>query len=331
MNSPAVNAPGSFLRTLYPPIEPYYSGRLRVSSLHELYYEESGNPHGQPVIFLHGGPGSGTSQKQRQFFDPRYYRIILLDQRGAGKSTPHACLEENTTWHLVEDLEKLRLHLHVDRWIVFGGSWGSTLALAYAISHPERVVALALRGIFTFKQYELDWLYKRGGASEVFPDVWARFVSIVPEQEHHDLMGAYHRLFQSKDEALRQRAACLWTEWEATVIKLIPDKELIREMTEDHHALAFALIENHYFRNKGFFPSENYLVENIDRIHSVPAVIVHGRYDMVCPLRAAWDLHQAWPQAELHIVPDAGHSVWEPGITHVLVEAMDRFRSLATP
>ena len=312
-------------RTFYPPIEPHRTGRLRVSGLHEIYYEESGNPTGKPVVFVHGGPGGGTDAKQRRFFDPRAYRIILFDQRGCGRSTPHACLDDNTTWHLVQDMETLRETLRIDRWQVFGGSWGSTLALAYAQTHPNRVTELVLRGIFMLRPAELRWFYQEG-ASALFPDAWERYLEPIPDEERDDLLLAYHRRLTGEDPEVRLRAARAWSQWEASTSFLIPDEDFVRRAGEDDFATAFARIEAHYFVNKGFFTAENQLLDAVATIRQIPAVIVQGRYDVVCPLVSAWDLHRAWPEARLEIVPDAGHSAYEPGILHQLVTATDGFR-----
>ena len=314
------------MRTLYPPIEPYDHGMLPVSDVHTLYYEQAGNPEGQPVVFLHGGPGGGLVPEYRQFFDPEAYRIILFDQRGAGRSTPHASLEENTTWHLVEDIEKLRAHVGVESWHVFGGSWGSTLALAYAETHPARVRSLTLRGIFLCRPKEIRWFYQEG-ASWVFPDVWEEYEKVIPEEERGDFVSAYYRRLTSDDEATRLAAARAWSVWEGSTSKLFFDPELIERFDEAEFALAFARIECHYFMNNAFFPTDNYLIEQVGKIRHIPATIVQGRYDVVCPARSAWELHRAWPEAELKIVPDAGHSATEPGIVSALVEATDKFKS----
>lgn len=314
-------------RTLYGPIEPYDSGHIPISDVHQLYYEQCGNPNGKPVVFLHGGPGAGVTPEYRRFFDPQAYRIILFDQRGAGRSIPHASLEDNTTWDLVSDIERIREHFGVEQWVVFGGSWGSTLALAYAVKHPERVLALVLRGIFLGRRNETTWLYEDGqGASAIFPEVWEQFVQLIPESERGDMLGAYYRRLTSEDAAVRFEAAHAWSLWEASALKLIPDQKLIDEFTEPDIATAIARIECHYFINDCFFETDNYLIENVDRIRHIPSVIVHGRYDIVCAFRNAWDLHRAWPEAALEIIPDAGHSVHEPGITDALIRATDSFR-----
>jgi len=311
-------------RTLYPAIEPFRTGRLRVSPIHEIYFEESGNPRGKPAIFVHGGPGSGTDPKQRRFFDPSRYRIVLFDQRGCGRSTPHASLEENTTWHLVADMEALREHLGIDRWQVFGGSWGSTLALAYAERHPDRVSELVLRGIFLLRRQEIDWFYQRG-ASALFPDCWEDYLAPIPEDERHDLLRAYHARLTHEDARVRREAARAWSIWEGRTSCLFPNEELIAKSGGDDFAIAFARIECHYFMHKGFFEPETELLDGVARIRHIPATIVQGRYDVVCPMESAWALHRAWPEARFVVVPDAGHSAFEPGITHELVEATDRF------
>jgi proline iminopeptidase len=312
-------------RGLYPTIEPYDTGVLQVTPVHGVYYEQSGNPRGKPVVFLHGGPGGGTDPRQRCFFDPAVYRIVLFDQRGCGRSTPHASLEGNTTWDLVGDIEALRRHLHVERWQVFGGSWGSTLALAYAEKHPEAVTELVLRGIFLLRRSEIDWFYQRG-ASALFADAWEDYLAPIPEAERHDLLHAYYRRLTGDDEAERTRAAKAWSVWEARTSFLHQNAELIAKNERDDYALAFARIECHYFVNGGFFTKESQLLDDVHRIRHIPAVIVQGRYDVVCPMESAWALHRAWPEAALEIVADAGHAALEPGILHHLVCATDRFR-----
>ncbi len=309
---------------LYPPLEPCRTGRLEVSDLHELYFEESGNPAGKPVVFLHGGPGGGTEPKQRRFFDPRRYRIVLFDQRGCGRSTPHASLEANTTWDLVADVERLREHLGVARWQVFGGSWGSSLALAYAERHPEQVTELVLRGIFLLRRQEIDWLYQRG-TSAIYPDAWERYVAHIPEAERGDMLAAFHARLTDPDPARRLAAAKVWSGWEGATSRLIPDPQLQDHMEEDAVALAMARVECHYFVNRGFLESEDQLLRDVGRIRHLPAVIVQGRYDVVCPMENAWDLHRAWPEADFVVTPDAGHSAFEPANSRALVAATDRF------
>jgi proline iminopeptidase len=315
------------VRELYPPLEPYQQGYLTVSPRHELYYEQSGNPEGRPVLFLHGGPGAGTEPLHRRFFDPAAYRIVLFDQRGAGRSRPHASLEENTTWHLVADIERLREALGIDRWLVFGGSWGSTLALAYAETHPGRVTGLVLRGIFLVRPQEIRWFYQEG-ASAIFPDAWEAFLEPIPAAERHDLVRAYYRRLTSADAAVRARAARAWSVWEAATSKLHPDPALVERFGQEAFAEAFARIECHYFVHGSFLRHPDQLLVDVDRIRHLPAVIVQGRYDVVCPMVSAWELHRRWPEAEFHVVPDAGHAATEPGIADRLLEATDRFRAL---
>lgn len=309
---------------LYPALEPYRTGFLETSSVHRLYFEESGNPDGKPVVFVHGGPGGGTSADHRRFFDPAAYRIILFDQRGCGRSTPHASIEENTTWHLVEDMEHLRARLGIDRWQVFGGSWGSTLALAYAQKHPQRVTELVLRGIFLLRREEIRWYYQEG-ASNIFPDAWERYLEPIPEAERGDLVKAYHARLFHPDPAVRLPAARAWSMWEGATSRLLVDPELIARLGEPYFAEAFARIECHYFVNEGFI-EQGQLLRDAHLIAHIPCVIVQGRYDVVCPMRSAWDLSKALPAARLVIVPDAGHSAGETGITERLVEATDAFR-----
>lgn len=312
------------MRLLYPPIEPYRQAMLPVSELHTLYFEESGKPEGRPVVFLHGGPGGGSMPLYRQFFDPEKWRIIIFDQRGCGQSTPHAELAENTTWDLVADIEKLRSHLDIPAWVVFGGSWGSTLALAYAQTHPKRCNGLILRGIFMLRAKEIHWFYQ-SGASYIFPDAWEGYLAPIPTDEQADLVRAYYRRLISSNSTTRQVAARAWSTWEASTSKLIPDETLVQRFGNDRFADAFARIECHYFVNGGFFDDENQLLNNIGCIQHIPAVIVQGRYDVVCPMTSAWELHRAWPEAELRVVAEAGHSASEPGIVSALVETTDRF------
>ena len=313
------------LRTFYPEIEPFRTGRLKVSELHEIYWEESGNPEGKPVVFLHGGPGGGTEPKHRRFFDPKAYRIVLLDQRGCGKSTPYASLEENTTWDLVADIEKVREELKIEKWQVFGGSWGSTLALAYAETYPARVTELVLRGIFLLRKSEIDWFYQRG-ADALFPDAWEGYLAPIPEAERGDMLGAYYKRLTGDDAKVRQEAARAWSVWEGSTSCLYPNADLIARTGGDDFSLAFSRIEAHYFINNGWLNKGQGLLENIDKIRKIPGVIVQGRYDVVCPAESAWALHRAWPEADLRIVRDAGHSAMEPGIVNELVSATDRFR-----
>ena len=312
-------------RTLYPEIEPYATGQLQVSTLHALYYEQCGNPQGKPVMFLHGGPGGGCNARCRQFFDPAAYRIVLFDQRGCGRSTPHAELRENTTWDLLADIERLRAHLGIEQWQVFGGSWGSTLALAYAEAHPEHVTELVLRGIFLLRRWELEWFYQRG-CDALFPDAWEKYLEPIPPTERGDLISAYHRRLTHEDAAVRLAAARAWSVWEGATSFLYQDPAHIESSGADAFALAFARIECHYFVNGGFLKQDDQLLQEVARIRHIPATIVQGRYDVVCPLRSAWDLHRAWPEAMLEIVPDAGHSAFEPGNTDALIRATDGYR-----
>jgi proline iminopeptidase len=313
------------LRGLYPEIEPYSSGMLAVSAPHNVYYEQCGNPRGKPVVFLHGGPGAGCNPKCRRFFDPAHYRIVLFDQRGCGRSTPYAELAGNTTWDLVADIETLREHLGIERWQVFGGSWGSTLALAYAQKHPDRVTELVLRGIFMLRRWELEWFYQHG-CDAIFPDAWEDFLAPIPPEERGDLITAYYRRLTSPDAATRLTAAKAWSILEGSTIFLHQDPAHIAATGQDEFALAFARIECHYFVFGGFFSSDDQLLREVGKVRHIPATIVQGRYDVVCPMRSAWDLHRAWPEAELRIVADAGHSAFEPGIKHELLNATDRYR-----
>ncbi len=316
---------------LYPGIRPYQTGRLRVSALHELYFEQSGQRDGRPALFLHGRPGGGTHAAMRRFFDPRRYRIVLFDQRGCGRSRPHAELRENTTWDLVADIEAVRKHLEIERWLVFGGSWGSTLALAYAEQHPERVSALILRGIFLVRRSELAWFYQDPrGAGSIFPDRWEHYVAHIPESERHDMMQAYYRRLTSDDAATRAAAARVWATWEGATSHLRTDARHVAKFRNPAYAVAFARIEAHYFVNWAFLSSDDQLLRDVGRLRGIPAVIVQGRYDVVCPMRSAWDLHRAWPEARLRIVGDAGHSSFEAGIARELVAATDRFARRGT-
>lgn len=316
------------MRTLHPPVEPFDSFRLRVSSIHEIYVEQCGNPQGAPVVFFHGGPGGGIDPMHRRYFDASRYRIVLFDQRGAGKSTPHACLDENTTWDLVADAERIRERLGIPAWHVFGGSWGSTLSLAYAVKHPQRTRSLTLRGVFLLRKAEIDWFYQ-DGASWIFPDAWERYLEPIPVEERGDLLAAYYKRLTSGDAAVESTCARAWSVWEGSTSKLIPDEGLIARCAGDTFARQLARIEAHYFVNKGFFESDGWLLEEAKaRLGEVPTVIVQGRYDVVCPAKSAWDLKKAMPQAQLKIIPDAGHASSEAGIIDRLVEATDRFASL---
>jgi len=317
------HASGSELHPLFPPIEPSASGMLDLDAPHRMYYEESGNPKGVPVVFLHGGPGAGSSAVHRQFFDPAYYRIVVYDQRGAGRSTPLGCLENNTTPALVADLERLREHLAIERWMVFGGSWGSTLALAYAEHHPGRCLALVLRGIFLCRKSEIDWfLY---GLRAIFPEAWRAFAGFIPEAERADLLAAYHRRLVDPDPAVHMPAARSWSVYEGSCSTLLPNPALVADFASDRVALGLARIEAHYFVNDIFLP-ENLLLDRAARLKDIPGVIVQGRYDIVCPAISADDLHRAWPEAEYAIVADAGHSAFEPGIRSRLVAATESFK-----
>lgn len=318
-------------RILYHRLEPHASGRLRVSDLHEIYWEESGNPKGIPVVALHGGPGGGSSPEMRRFFDPDRYRIFLFDQRGCGRSTPHSELRENTTWDLVADIESLREHVGVDRWLVFGGSWGSTLALAYGVTHTQRVLGLVLRGIFLVSKAEIDWFYQ-SGASRLFPDAFDQYVAPIPAAERGDLLHAFHKRLTGDDAQVRIEAARAWSRWEGQTLSIKGPVTTPPRFNEDDFVDAFARIECHYFVNGGFFETDGWLLEQAKlKLAKVPGVIVHGRYDVVTPLSTAWALSKVWPAAELHIVPDAGHSSMEPGIIDRLVQATDDFADKLAP
>jgi len=314
---------------LYPPVEPFASGHLKVSELHSIYYEQCGNKNGLPVVFVHGGPGGGFGPRDRRFFDPKAYNIILFDQRGCGKSTPSFCLEENETWSLVKDIEKLREHLGINKWVVFGGSWGSTLSLAYAETHIERVLALVLRGIFTLRDEEIKWFYQEG-ASFIFPDVWEKYLEPIPVEEHGDLLNAYHKRLTGSDEEQRLRCAKAWSTWEMATSQLKVNPENIQRAADDNWSLAFARIECHYFVNKGFM-KHNQILDDAGIIakSGIPVTIVQGRYDVVCPAKTAWELKKRLPTAEFHLVEDAGHSAKEYGITAKLVQACDKYKTLS--
>ena len=316
----------SIRNSVYPAIEPYNRGMLSVGQGHQLYYEQCGDPAGQPVVMLHGGPGGGSSPTMRRFHDPARYRIVLFDQRGCGQSTPHASLDSNTTWDLVADTERLRAHLGIERWQVFGGSWGSTLALAYAQSYPERVTGLVLRGIFLLRKKEIDWFYQEG-CSWLYPDAFEAYLAPIPPNERGEMVVAYYRRLTHPDRTIQIAAAKAWSTWEGATLSLLHDPERVRMFGVDGYALAFARIECHYFVHHGFFDRDDQLLANADRLRAVPTVIVHGRYDVVTPLRNAWDLKAAMPHADLRIVPDAGHAMTEPGIMHELVAATRRLSS----
>jgi proline iminopeptidase len=309
---------------LYPPLDPFDSGSLKVDDLHTLYYEQSGNPHGTPVVYLHGGPGAGSAPKHRQFFDPRHYRIIIFDQRGAGKSTPGGELRQNTTDHLVADIELLRTYLRIDRWHVFGGSWGSTLALAYAIRHPAQVLSLTLRGIFLMQQKEIDFFLH--GMRAIFPEAWDKFIAPLSADERKDILNAYYKRLTHADKNVHLPAAETWSAYETACLRLIPKTENTEENNPEY-AYAVARLECHYFIHNRFDP-DDYLLQNIDKIRHIPCAIVQGRYDIVCPPVTAYELHKRWPEAEFIIVQDAGHSASEPGIVSQLVKATDSFRSI---
>jgi proline iminopeptidase len=311
-------------KELFPAIEPYRTGTLAVSGSHRIYFEECGNPEGKPVVMIHGGPGGGSNPTMRRYHDPARHRIVLFDQRGCGRSTPHASLVDNTTWHLVADMEALREHLGIARWQLCGGSWGSTLALAYAQTHPQAVTELILRGIFLLRQAELRWFYQEG-CSWIWPDAFDDYWDYIPPEERGDLIAAYHRRLTGPDESVQREAARRWSGWEGTTLSLAPNPERVDKFREDHYARAFARIESHYFVNKGFLDSDDQLLRDAAKIRHLPCVIIHGRYDVVTPLRNAWDLKKVWPEADLRIVADAGHAMTEPGIIHEIVSTSERF------
>jgi proline iminopeptidase len=315
------------MRELYPEIQAYQTAHLKVSDLHSIYYEQAGNPEGKPVLFVHGGPGGGIDPSMRRFFDPKKWRVVLFDQRGCGKSLPFSELKDNTTWDLVEDMEKLRKELKIDKWTVFGGSWGSTLALTYAISYPGKVRELILRGIFLLRKKEIDWFYQEG-ASYIFPDLWDKYLAPIPESERHDLVGAYFKRLTSLDKKIRSEAAKAWSTWEGSTSKLFFDPTFVERFGANEFADAFARIECHYFVNKGFFTEDGWILNNISKIQHIPGRIIQGRYDVVCPAISAYELHRAWPKSQLHIIADAGHSATEPGIKSELIEATDYFAQI---
>lgn len=309
---------------LYPEIQPYKTGFLDTNDGHLVYWELCGNPQGKPVVFLHGGPGAGCNDNHRRLFNPEKYHIMLFDQRGCGRSLPYASLENNTTWHLVADMERLRQEvLRTDKMMVFGGSWGSTLALAYAQRHPQHVSELILRGIFTCRPQEIRWFYQEG-ASYIYPDYWEDYIRPIPEQERHDLLSAFHRRLTSEDKQEQLQAAQAWGLWEGRAITLLPDEETSQHFSADEFVVAFARIENHYFMNQGFF-EENQLIRDVDKIRHIPTIIVQGRYDMCTPMQTAWELHKAFPEAQFQLIPDAGHAFNEPGILAALIKATDSF------
>jgi proline iminopeptidase len=313
---------------LFPPIEPYAVHRLTVSDLHEIYFEECGNPNGKPVLMVHGGPGAGSGPNMRRYHDPEAYRIILFDQRGCGRSTPHAELRENTTWDLVADMERIRERLGIERWQLLGGSWGSCLALAYAETHPERVSELVLRGIFTLRNSELLWFYQQG-ASWLLPEAFEAYQAEIPVEERGDMIAAYHRRLTGEDEAVKLSAARAWAMWEGGALSLLPNPGRVSAFGSPHYALAFARIEAHYFVNHGFFDRDDQILANAHRIAGIPGTIVHGRYDLCTPAAIAWDLSKVWPEGDLRIVPDSGHAMSEPGIVHELVSATERYKAAA--
>ena len=323
-------ASNSARRQLYPPIEPFQTQLLQVSDRHTLYFEQSGDPQGFPVLALHGGPGGGASPEMRRLFDPARYRIILFDQRGCGRSTPYADLNENTTWDLIADIEKLRARLGIQRWMVMGGSWGSTLALAYAATHPEHVAGLILRGVFLLLRSEIHWFYQNG-ASNIFPDAFERYASVIPKDERGDLVAAFHKRLMSTDRDVRLRAARAWSCWEGETISLLGPDGLPSRFRDDQFVEAFARIESHYFHHHGFFPKDGWLLDQAKQFAHIPCRIIHGRYDVCTPLSSAWALSKVYPKAELEIIPDAGHSATEPGIADALVRASDYFADALAP
>lgn len=313
--------------SLFPEIEPYEKGYIKVSNLHKIYYEEVGNPNGKPILFLHGGPGAGLDPMNRRFFDPEFYRIILFDQRGCGNSKPHAELKENTTWDLVEDIEKLREHCKIDKWVVFGGSWGATLSLIYSILHPRRVLGLILRGIWLSRKSEVEWLYQEG-ASRFYPEVWEDYLKPISKEKRKDIVKAYYEIFSNGSEKEQIEAAKAWSIWEGSISKLIPSTDLIQSFGDPKNAIAIAKIECHYFINNMFAKSDNYILENTNKISHIPSIIVNGRYDLVCPIFTAWELHKVLPKSEFIVVDDAGHSATEPGIISELVKATEEYKRL---
>ncbi len=313
-------------RSLFPPIEPYATHRLKVSDLHEIHVAEYGNRDGKPVIVSHGGPGAGSNPTMPRYHDPKAYRIVLFDQRGCGRSTPYAELRENTTWDLIADMEAIREHLGIDRWQAFGGSWGSCLSLAYAETHPERVSELILRGIFAIRRREIEWFYQEG-ASNLLPEAFEDYLKPIPEDERGDMVAAYHKRLTGTDEQVQLEAARAWSMWEGASLSLMPNPGRVAAFGNPRYALAFARIECHYFQNRGFFDTDDYLLANAHRIADIPGVIVHGRYDLCTPIATAWELHKAWPKGAYRVVPDSGHAMTEPGIIHELVTATDAFRT----
>lgn len=309
---------------MYPVKEVFHQQMLKVSEIHDIYFEQYGNPEGIPVLFVHGGPGGGIHPDCRSFFNPDKYNVILFDQRACGKSTPFACLEENTTWDLISDMEKIREHLKIENWILFGGSWGSTLSLSYAIKHATRVKALVLRGIFTLREKEVQWFYQ-DGCSKLFPDAWEKYIEPIPPEERDDFVSAFYKRLKSEDQQIRSQAAKAWSIWEGTTANLITDPKSIEKSAEDSFADAFARIECHYFSNKGFFEEDAWILNNLNKIQNIPCEIVQGRYDVICPAETAWELHRGLKNSKLHIIQDAGHSAFETGIRKKLVQIMDEY------
>lgn len=310
--------------SLYPPIEPFNSGYMERDG-HQIYYEQCGNPNGKPAVFLHGGPGGGGSIAVRRFFNPEKYNIVIFDQRGCGRSKPHGCLENNTTWDLVDDIEALKNMLEINNWLVFGGSWGSTLSLAYSQTYPKSVSEMVLRGIFMLRKKELDWFYQEG-ASNIFPEAWEKFLEPIDENQRDNLMSAYHKIFKSDNEEKKLAAAIAWSRWEGSTSSLSYKPDMANSFSDPKFALAFALIENHYFVNKGFLEHENQLIETgIDIIRHIPTTIIQGRYDIVCPMATAWELSKNWPEAKLIIAPSSGHTAFEKEITHELIKATNEY------
>lgn len=313
------------MRECFVTTEPYNRGFLE-RGIHRVYFEEGGNKNGKPILFLHGGPGSGCDAGSYRFFDPEYYRVILMDQRGSGKSTPYACLEENTTWHLVEDMECLRKHLKIEKWALFGGSWGSTLALAYATQHPERVLSMILRGIFLCRKKDIDWFYLEQGARRIFPEEWEKFIEILTVEERTNPLISYYHILQNPQGKNYKEAALRWMRWEASALSLRFNKEIFDNFATDERMLALSRLESFYFYHNGFFKTDNFLIEEAYKLRAIPMVIVHGRYDIICPFDNAWDLKRALPQAKLVVVADAGHTASEPGITQALLEATEVYK-----
>lgn len=316
------------MRTLYPEIKENFSKYLKVDDTHTIYYEESGNPNGVPVVFLHGGPGGSSSPNSRRYFDPDFYRIIVFDQRGAGKSTPRACLENNDTWNIIKDMEKIREAENIDKWLVFGGSWGSTLALCYAIKHREKVSGLVLRGIFLGRKEDINWIYEVGGASNIQPEAFEKYIELVEEKDRHDVVSAYYKLLTSADKETREEAARRWSMWEGSIVTLLPDPEVTSAFGEINKAISMARIECHFWMNNMFWDDDNFILNNADKIKDIPTYIVHGRYDIDCRVVGAYELSKKLNKCDLNIVADAGHSSMEKGIIDGLVRATVEFRNI---